>query len=64
MKRFERELLTLRNYLEQVTHLFQDVSNMIYRLETEIKLASRERLVEDVSLLSERQKRVRFLEEE
>lgn len=41
MRRFERELQTLREYLQHIDDMFRDVSNLIYRLETEIKLASR-----------------------
>ena len=34
MRRFERELQTLREYIEHIDDMFRDVSNLIYRLET------------------------------
>jgi hypothetical protein len=56
MEDIQKDVSELRDYLENLTDLFRDISNKIYRLEAEIRLLSREQSVED----SRPQKRVRF----
>jgi len=62
MKRFERELITLREYLVEVEELFREVANKIYHLESDIRLASRDDYLLTFREDSPPQKKVRFVD--
>jgi hypothetical protein len=44
MERIKEDIETLRDYLENLTDLFRDISNKIHRLESQLKIVSRENL--------------------